>query len=147
MPKENEVLDRRLQGCERFEQEPERGKSKTVRLLRGDRRSCRDAVTLRHVAQAGSRSGSDAFVKANNEEEIAEEEDSKNMKRTQSRKMNRKRARQEVKIDDQKEMLGIIISDTNVMSLPRNTPASCILPGNPRAKSVNSFFPIYDKIK
>ena len=71
-------------------------------------------MTLRHVTQAGSRSGSDAVVEANNEEEIAEDEDSKNVKRTR-RKMNKKRARQEVKVGDEKETLGIIISDTNAM--------------------------------
>ena len=47
-------------------------------------------MTLRHVTQAGSRSGSDAVVEANNEEEIVEDEDSKNVKRTQ-RKMKSRR--------------------------------------------------------
>ena len=89
MPKENEVLDRPFQVCERLEQEPERGKSKTVCLLLGDRRSCRDGVTLRHVTQAGSRSGSDAVVEANNEEEIAEDE--KNPKENEKSTMRRKR--------------------------------------------------------
>ena len=64
---------------------------------------CRDGVTLRHVAQAGSSSGVDAVVEANSEEEIAEGEDSKKVKRTQ-RKMSRKRAREEVKNDEEKEM-------------------------------------------
>ena len=64
---------------------------------------CRDGVTLRHVAQAGSSSGVGAVVEANNEEEIAEGEDSKKVKRTQ-RKMSRKRAREEVKNDEEKEM-------------------------------------------
>ena len=47
----NEVLDRPLQGCERLEQEPERGKSKTVHLLRGidEVFGCKNSVTLRHV--------------------------------------------------------------------------------------------------
>ena len=36
MLKDNEVLDRLVQGCERLEQEPEWRKSKTVHLLRGD---------------------------------------------------------------------------------------------------------------
>ena len=42
-------------------------------------------------------------MEANNEEEIAEGEDSKKVKRTQ-RKMSRKRAREEVKNDEEKEM-------------------------------------------
>ena len=113
-PKENEVLDRPLQGCKRLDKEPELGKSKTVHLLRGDRRSCRDGVTLHHVAQAGSRSGSDAVVEANNEEEIAGDDEGKKVERTQ-RKTNRKRVKQEEKIDDEKKMLRIIISDTNVI--------------------------------
>lgn len=56
-------------------------------------------MTLRHVARAGSSSGIDAVVEANNEEEIAEDEDSKKVKRTQ-RKMSRKRAREEIKSDE-----------------------------------------------
>ena len=63
----------------------------------------RDGVTLRHVAQAGSSSGVDAVVEANSEEEMAEGEDCKKVKRSQ-RKMSRKRAREEVKNDEEKEM-------------------------------------------
>ena len=47
-------------------------------------------MTLCHIAQAGSSSGVDAVMEARNEEEIAEDEDSKKVKRTQ-RKMSRKR--------------------------------------------------------
>ena len=46
-------------------------------------------MTLRHVTQAGSRSGSDAVVEANNEEEIAEDE--KNPKENEKSTMRRKR--------------------------------------------------------
>ena len=42
-------------------------------------------------------------MEVSNEEEIAEDEDSKKLKRTQ-RKMSRKRAREEVKSDEEKEM-------------------------------------------
>ena len=106
MPTDNEVLDRPLQGCENLEQEPEWEKSKTVHLLRGDRRSTqlqRWHMTFPHIAHAGTSSGVDAVVKAHNEEEIAEDEDSKKEKRTQ-RKMSRKREREEVKNDEEKEM-------------------------------------------
>ena len=61
---------------------------------------CRDGVTLRHVAQAGSSSGVDAVVEANSEEEMTEGEDCKKVKRTQ-RKMSRKRRS---KYDEEKEM-------------------------------------------
>ena len=59
-------------------------------------------MTLRHVAQAGSSSGVDAVIEAHNEEEIAEDEDSK--KRTQ-RKMSRKRAREAVKTTRRRKCL------------------------------------------
>ena len=68
---------------------------------------CRDDVTLRHVAQAGSSSGSTSVEeeKASNEEEqIVPREDSKKEKRTQ-RKLSRKRAREEENDQEQyKEM-------------------------------------------
>ena len=57
---------------------------------------CRDGVTLRHVAQAGSSSGGTSVEeeRANKEEEIVSEKNSKKEKRTQ-RKLSRKRAREE----------------------------------------------------
>ena len=67
---------------------------------------CRDGVTLRHVAQAGSSSGSTSVEeeKASNEEEqIVAGEDSKKEKRTQ-RKLSRKRAREEENDQEYKEM-------------------------------------------
>lgn len=82
MPKDNQVLDRLVQGCERLEQELDWRKSKTVHLLRGDRLNTR--------LKSWSSSGVDVVMEAHNEEEIAEDEDSKKVKRTQ-RKMSRKR--------------------------------------------------------
>ena len=64
-------------------------------------------MTLRHVAQADSSFGVDAVVEVNNEEEITEGEDSKKVKRTQ-RKMSRKRVREEVKNDEEKEMFNAV---------------------------------------
>lgn len=66
---------------------------------------CRDGVTLRHVAQAGSSSGGTSVEeeKASNEEEIVAEEDNKKEKRTQ-RKLSRKRAREEENDQEHKEM-------------------------------------------
>ena len=63
---------------------------------------CRDGVTLRHVAQAGSSSGSTVDVQEGNDEEKTEQEGKKE-KRTQ-RKLSRKRAREDVKDEEEKEM-------------------------------------------
>ena len=63
---------------------------------------CRDGVTLRHVAQAGSSSGSTVDVEEGNDEEKTEQEGKKE-KRTQ-RKLSRKRVREDVKDEEEKEM-------------------------------------------
>lgn len=65
---------------------------------------CRDGVTLRHVAQAGSSSGGTSVDEENvgNGGEIAAGEESKEEKRRQ-RKLNRKRAVEEEKDEEEKE--------------------------------------------
>lgn len=78
---------------------------------------CRDGVTLRHVAQAGSSSGGTSVdeEKASNEKEIVVEEESKKEKRTQ-RKLSRKRAREEEKDEEEKEMFKAAFSGSKEMS-------------------------------
>ena len=66
-------------------------------------------------------------MEANNEEEIAGDDEGKKVERTK-RKTNRKRARQEAKIDDEKKMLGIIISSL------RNKRFRAVLEQRPREK-------------